>query len=81
MIFVFLAGGVDPGAARSTLARGGPVAPAMAAVVAGVAFGVFFLSRQRRLASPLLDVRLFADRGLRGALTLAFVLAFTPTAA
>ncbi|MGN9909021.1 MFS transporter [Phytohabitans sp. LJ34] len=59
------------------IARGGPDTPAVAAVVAGLAFGVLFVARQRRLASPLLDLRLFADRGLRGALTLAFVLAFT----
>jgi len=59
------------------IARGGPGPLAVAAVVAGLAFGVLFVSRQRRLASPLLDLRLFADRGLRGALTVAFVLAFT----
>lgn len=59
------------------IARGGPGTPAVAAVVAGLAFGALFVARQRRLASPLLDLRLFADRGLRGALTLAFVLAFT----
>jgi DHA2 family multidrug resistance protein-like MFS transporter len=59
------------------IARGGPDVPAVAAVVAGLAFAAAFVARQRRLASPLLDLRLFADRGVRGALTLAFVLAFT----
>jgi DHA2 family multidrug resistance protein-like MFS transporter len=59
------------------IARGGPEALPVAAVVAGLAFAVVFVARQRRLASPLLDLRLFAGRGLRGALTLAFANAFT----
>ncbi|BCB91169.1 MFS transporter [Phytohabitans suffuscus] len=59
------------------IARGGPGPLAVAALAVGLASGAVFVSRQRRLASPLLDLRLFADRGLRGALTLAFVLAFT----
>ena len=42
-------------------------APAVA-VVAGVLVGVAFVRRQRRLASPLLDLRLFANRSFRSAL-------------
>jgi DHA2 family multidrug resistance protein-like MFS transporter len=59
------------------IARGGPGAVPVTAVVAGAAFAAVFVARQRRLASPLLDLRLFANREVRGALTLAFVLAFT----
>jgi DHA2 family multidrug resistance protein-like MFS transporter len=59
------------------IARGGPATVPVAAVLAGLASGAVFVARQRRLASPLLDLRLFANRGVRGALTLAFVLAFT----
>jgi DHA2 family multidrug resistance protein-like MFS transporter len=42
-------------------------APATA-VVAGVLMGLVFVRRQRRLTSPLLDLRLFADRSFRSAL-------------
>src|SRR5262249_25186932 len=41
---------------------------AVLAVVAGVLVGVVFVRRQRRLASPLLDLRLFANRSFRAAL-------------
>ncbi|GAA2616423.1 MFS transporter [Actinomadura fulvescens] len=41
--------------------------PALAAVV-GVVAGVLFVRRQRRLADPLLDLRLFRDRAFSGAL-------------
>jgi MFS transporter, DHA2 family, multidrug resistance protein len=37
-------------------------------VLAGLAVGVVFVRRQRRLADPLIDLRLFADRTFRGAL-------------
>jgi MFS transporter, DHA2 family, multidrug resistance protein len=59
------------------VARGGPGLVPVTAVVAGLVFAGVFVARQRRLASPLLDMRLFANRAVRGALTLAFVLAFT----
>ncbi len=36
--------------------------------LAGLAFGAVFVSRQRRLADPLLDLRLFADRAFATAL-------------
>ena len=38
------------------------------AVVAGVVVGVVFVRRQARLASPLLDLRLFANRSFRRAM-------------
>lgn len=42
--------------------------PATVAIVAGLAVGVVFVRRQRSLASPLLDVRLFAHRSFSTAL-------------
>ena len=44
------------------LARGGPLPLDLAAIVIGVALGVLFVRRQRRLADPLLDLALFRDR-------------------
>lgn len=44
------------------IARNGWHPVSVAAVVAGVVFGVVFVRRQRRLASPLLDLRLFGNR-------------------
>lgn len=37
-------------------------------ILAGVVLGTMFVSRQRRLTSPLLDLRLFASPGFRAAL-------------
>lgn len=59
------------------IARGGPDLPAAAAVVVGLVFAALFVTRQRRLDNPLLDLRLFANREVRGGLSLAFVLAFS----
>jgi len=36
--------------------------PPAAAIVAGLVFGTWFVMRQRRLAEPLFDIRLFSDR-------------------
>ncbi|MGW0194616.1 MFS transporter [Nonomuraea sp. NPDC003201] len=44
------------------IARSGWHPVPVAAVVAGAAFAVVFVRRQRRLASPLLDLRLFGNR-------------------
>jgi DHA2 family multidrug resistance protein-like MFS transporter len=44
------------------VARHGASTAALAAIVAGVGFGSVFVRRQRRLASPLLDLKLFASR-------------------
>jgi DHA2 family multidrug resistance protein-like MFS transporter len=44
------------------VARNGLQAPPLLAVAAGAAVGLVFVRRQRRLASPLLDLRLFGNR-------------------
>jgi MFS transporter, DHA2 family, multidrug resistance protein len=50
------------------LARSGWGAPPLAAIAAGAAVGLAFVRRQRALADPLLDLRLFADRAFSAAL-------------
>jgi DHA2 family multidrug resistance protein-like MFS transporter len=50
------------------IARGGFRASAVIAVVVGVGVGVAFVRRQRGLANPLLDLRLFANPAFRNAL-------------
>ena len=45
-----------------TMARDGLTAPALAALVFGLALGTLFARRQRRLADPMLDLSLFANR-------------------
>jgi MFS transporter, DHA2 family, multidrug resistance protein len=50
------------------LARAGVTGGAVAAVAAGVAFGVVFARRQRKLTNPLLDLRLFANRSFTASL-------------
>jgi DHA2 family multidrug resistance protein-like MFS transporter len=52
------------------------VAPA-AAIVAGLGAGYAFVARQRRLATPLLDVRLFRNRVFRAGLLLTVVAGLT----
>ncbi|WP_442802471.1 MFS transporter [Streptomyces sp. CMB-StM0423] len=54
------------------LAHGLAVLPLLAAAV-GVAAGTLFVRRQRRLANPLLDLGLFADRSFRSALLIILV--------
>lgn len=44
------------------LAQGAPLSPAALSVVAGLAVGAVFVRRQRRIAEPLIDLRLFHDR-------------------
>jgi len=58
------------------VAGDGPLAASLGAIAAGLLFGVWFVVRQLRSSAPLLDVRLFAHRTIRGAL-LVFVLAAT----
>ena len=54
---------------RPQAARPGRVAVAAAlSVVAGLAVGAVFVRRQRRLAEPLIDLRLFRDRAFSAAL-------------
>ncbi|MFJ3600800.1 MULTISPECIES: MFS transporter [unclassified Streptomyces] len=55
------------------LARSGWDPLAAGAVVLGVIFGALFVQRQRRLADPMLDLGLFADRTLRAGLTVSLV--------
>ncbi|MER5963230.1 MFS transporter [Streptomyces sp. NPDC002057] len=51
-----------------SLAAHGPTAEAALAFALGVAFTTLFVRRQNRLESPLLDLRLFANRAFTGAL-------------
>jgi DHA2 family multidrug resistance protein-like MFS transporter len=57
------------------LARDGWAWFPAAALVVGVASAVVFVHRQRRLADPLIDLRLFGNRTFSSALTLMFVTA------
>ncbi|MFI6285800.1 MFS transporter [Streptomyces sp. NPDC051018] len=50
------------------LAEYGPQGTYLAAMAAGVVAGVLFARRQQRLETPLLDLRLFANRAFTGAL-------------
>jgi DHA2 family multidrug resistance protein-like MFS transporter len=52
------------------LARNGWAWSSFIVLVAGIVIGVIFVTRQRRLAYPLLDLRLFAVRAVSGALVL-----------
>ncbi len=76
------AGRLDPGSAALSLAavlaaiyglkqlaQGGPGWLAVGCMLAGLLVGVGFGRRQRRLADPLVDVRLFANRAFSAALT------------
>jgi DHA2 family multidrug resistance protein-like MFS transporter len=53
-----------------------PVAVSLLAIAVGLAFGAWFVTRQLRSPAPLLDVRLFANRTVSGALVV-FILAAT----
>ncbi len=55
------------------IAKDGAGALPIAAVLVGVAVGVAFVIRQRRLAAPLMDLRLFADRSFSVALVIMLV--------
>ncbi|WP_219461785.1 MFS transporter [Nonomuraea rhizosphaerae] len=54
------------------LARGGPGVVSVGATVLGLVVGAVFVRRQRRLTSPLLDLRLFGNRAF--AVTLVMLL-------
>ena len=60
-----------------TIAAEGVNGEAVAALVAGIAFGVVFVVRQRRLEHPLLDLGLFRNRALRAALGVALLASAT----
>ncbi|MFG3392378.1 MFS transporter [Streptomyces parvus] len=55
------------------IAKHGPDALTLITVVVGVTLGVLFVRRQRNLADPLLDVRLFANRAFSVSLTTLLV--------
>jgi DHA2 family multidrug resistance protein-like MFS transporter len=59
------------------LARGSAPLQPVAAITVGLAIGVVFLRRQRRLADPLLDLALFARRRFNVSLSSQFVSLFT----
>ena len=59
--------------AIKTLAHDGVAVMPFAAIIVGVAAGAAFVRRQRRLASPLLDVRLFRNRAFSAALLILMV--------
>jgi DHA2 family multidrug resistance protein-like MFS transporter len=50
------------------LSKSEAVTVPLLSIAVGVAFGVWFVTRQLRLSEPLLDVRLFANRTVSGAL-------------
>ena len=57
-----------------TLAKDDSLGVALGTIAAGIAFGAWFVVRQLRIEAPLLDVRLFANRTVSGALGV-FILA------
>jgi hypothetical protein len=59
-----------------SLAKDDPPAIALVTIGAGVVFGLWFVVRQLRSDAPVLDVRLFANRTVSGALAV-FILAAT----
>jgi DHA2 family multidrug resistance protein-like MFS transporter len=59
------------------IAKNGPAVAPIAAILIGIAFGVTFVIRQRRLADPLLDMRLFANRAFATAVGSLFAITLT----
>ncbi|WP_165990082.1 MFS transporter [Streptomyces sp. YIM 98790] len=59
------------------LAKEGPAAAPAAALAAGAAAGALFVRRQRRLADPLLDLRLFRTGAFTAALVLILLAVLT----
>jgi MFS transporter, DHA2 family, multidrug resistance protein len=59
-----------------SIATGEPFGVSLVALTAAVVFGAWFVARQLRADTPLLDVRLFANRTVSGALGV-FILAAT----
>ncbi len=55
------------------LAAHGPTPVSVGALMVGIAFGSGFVRRQRRLADPLLDLRMFGNRSFRVALLVLLV--------
>ncbi|MER6103315.1 MFS transporter [Streptomyces sp. NPDC001832] len=63
--------------AAKKLATDGFAATTLLPLLAGVVIGVVFVQRQRKLASPLLDLRLFRNRTLSSALGVALLCSAT----
>lgn len=63
--------------AAKRLATDGFAAATLLTLLAGVVIGVVFVQRQRKLASPLLDLRLFRNRTLSSALGVALLCSAT----
>ncbi|MCI2422406.1 MFS transporter [Saccharopolyspora sp. K220] len=63
--------------ALKEFAKHGPQSTSLAALVVGVALGVAFARRQRRIADPMLDLRLFRVRAFSVALGITLVGAIT----
>ncbi|GGP03828.1 MFS transporter [Nonomuraea glycinis] len=59
------------------LAKDGPRPLALAALVAGALFGIWFVRRQRTLDVPLVDLRLFSERGFAAALAIMLLAVVT----
>jgi DHA2 family multidrug resistance protein-like MFS transporter len=55
------------------IARGGSVSLAATTITAGLAMGVLFVKRQRRIANPLVDLALFRSRAFSVALAVMLV--------
>ena len=55
------------------IARGGDTGIALTAATAGLAMGIVFLRRQRRIANPLVDLSLFRSRAFSTALAVMLV--------
>ncbi|MBE1533179.1 MFS transporter [Actinomadura algeriensis] len=72
-VLLFLLGVLPVVYAIKQIAEHGRHAPVVAVGVAGLVFGWLFVRRQRRIAAPLLDLRLFADRTFSAALAILFL--------
>lgn len=59
-----------------SVAAGKPLGTSLLAIAVGLAFGLLFVIRQLRSSAPLLDVRLFGNRTVGGALAV-FILSAT----
>jgi DHA2 family multidrug resistance protein-like MFS transporter len=59
---------------KQIASAGWHLVPALSVLI-GLAFGGVFVARQRRLVSPMLDLRLFSIPAIRGSLLLAIIVA------
>jgi DHA2 family multidrug resistance protein-like MFS transporter len=59
------------------IAKNGPAAAPIAAILVGIGFGIAFVIRQRRLDDPLLDLGLFTNRAFATAVGSMFAITLT----